>query len=238
MPNDNLVIFKGEVDGLLVMLDEEARFEDLLRCFIKKLEQNKGFFDGAKIVVRFKGRKLGEFEKECIIELLATQNIVEIVFLHPFDDEATERLTITPKEKKKIVKNTNSKAAAIINARSKDKPRISNTYYHAGILRSGQEIVQDGCIVVMGDVNPGAVVKASENIIILGTLKGRAFAGDGNDNKKSFIISYGINAEQIGITNHIVNSPRTKMCAQIAYIDKEQIYIKEIDFKSLQNMIE
>ncbi len=236
MPRENLVIFKGEVDGLLIILDEEARFEELLICLVNKLEQAKKFFEGAKIVVRFKGRTLEEFEKECILELLVAQNIVEIVFLHPFDDEVTER--IKPQELP-LPPKKNTKSAAIKHAK-KFVPLVSNTYYHVGILRSGQEIVHEGSVIIMGDVNRGAVIRASESIIILGMLKGRAFAGTDSSKKKPFIIAYGMNAEQIGIMDHIINSVQGNhdMCAQIAYITEDKINIEEIDFKSLQNMIE
>lgn len=41
-------------------------------------------------------------------------------------------------------------------------------------LRSGEEVISDGDILVMGDVNPGASVIARGNIIVLGALRGSA----------------------------------------------------------------
>ena len=49
--------------------------------------------------------------------------------------------------------------------------------FHRGSLRNGQKIEFDGSVVVVGDVNPGAEIKATGNIIILGQLKGMAHAG-------------------------------------------------------------
>ena len=41
-------------------------------------------------------------------------------------------------------------------------------------LRSGEEVISDGDILVMGDVNPGASVIARGNITVLGALRGSA----------------------------------------------------------------
>ncbi len=115
-------------------------------------------------------------------------------------------------------------------------------YYFYGILRSGQEIIHTGSIIVLGDVNPGAVVRAGENIIIMGNLKGRAFSGLDRKKNKSFIIAQGMNPEQIGIGAYGANSPKEKntlsTTPETAYASENRIYVEEIDFKSLQNMVE
>ena len=41
-------------------------------------------------------------------------------------------------------------------------------------IRSGEEVISDGDILVMGDVNPGASVVARGNITVLGALRGSA----------------------------------------------------------------
>lgn len=50
-------------------------------------------------------------------------------------------------------------------------------------LRSGQRISHQGDLIVVGDVNPGAAVVATGDIMIFGWLRGTAYAGqpaDGN----------------------------------------------------------
>ena len=42
-------------------------------------------------------------------------------------------------------------------------------------LRSGEEIISEGDILVLGDVNPGASVIAAGNITVLGALRGSAY---------------------------------------------------------------
>lgn len=50
-------------------------------------------------------------------------------------------------------------------------------------VRSGSRIESTGSVVILGDVNPGAEIIASDDIIVIGTLRGLAHAGaSGNEN--------------------------------------------------------
>ena len=74
----------------------------------------------------------------------------------------------------------------------------SETKFHKGSLRSGQRLEFEGSIVIIGDVNAGAEVVASENIVILGILRGLAHAG-AKGNKDAVIEAVEIDAAQIRI---------------------------------------
>lgn len=76
----------------------------------------------------------------------------------------------------------------------------SETKFHKGSLRSGQRLEFEGSIVIIGDVNAGAEVVASENIVILGILRGLAHAG-AKGNKDAFIEASEIEAVQIRIAD-------------------------------------
>jgi septum site-determining protein MinC len=64
--------------------------------------------------------------------------------------------------------------------------------YEKGSLRSGQEkYIKDNSIVYEGDIKSEAELKADNDIIILGTLSGKALAGfSGNDNARIFALNY------------------------------------------------
>jgi len=57
------------------------------------------------------------------------------------------------------------------------------TLYHVGTLRGGQSLQQIGNIVVVGDVNPGAELIASGDILVFGRLAGVAHAGAQGDSE-------------------------------------------------------
>ncbi|WP_114569909.1 septum site-determining protein MinC [Exiguobacterium flavidum] len=50
-------------------------------------------------------------------------------------------------------------------------------HYFGGTARSGQVLDVEGSIVVVGDINPGAVVRATGSIYCLGALRGTVHAG-------------------------------------------------------------
>ena len=76
----------------------------------------------------------------------------------------------------------------------------SETKFHKGSLRSGQRLEFEGSIVIIGDVNAGAEVIASENIVVLGILRGLAHAG-AKGNKDAFIEASEIEVVQIRIAD-------------------------------------
>jgi septum site-determining protein MinC len=58
---------------------------------------------------------------------------------------------------------------------------VPATLYHRGTLRGGQTLQQLGSIVVIGDVNPGAELVATGDILVFGALRGTAHAGAQGD---------------------------------------------------------
>ena len=69
---------------------------------------------------------------------------------------------------------------------------------HEGTLRSGDRISSNGNLLIIGDVNPGAIVSAKKNIYVWGKLLGIAFAGQGG-NKNASIASLYLNPLQLSL---------------------------------------
>lgn len=62
-----------------------------------------------------------------------------------------------------------------------EAPAAPATLYHRGTVRGGQSLQQIGNIVIAGDVNPGAELVASGDILVFGVLRGTAHAGAQGD---------------------------------------------------------
>jgi septum site-determining protein MinC len=63
------------------------------------------------------------------------------------------------------------------------------TLYHAATLRGGQVLHHTGNIVVVGDVNPGAELLATGDILVFGRLAGIAHAGaQGDDSARIYAL--------------------------------------------------
>lgn len=72
-------------------------------------------------------------------------------------------------------------------------------------LRSGTVVRFDGDVYVFGDVNPGAQVVASGNLIVLGALKGMAWAGATGDD--AIILAHLLRPTQLRIGRKIATVP-------------------------------
>ena len=86
-------------------------------------------------------------------------------------------------------------------AESKPAPKLARTRtkYHAGTVRSGQQVVaREGDLLIMGPVSPGAEVLAEGNIYVYGALRGRALAGISGD-KTARIVCQSLEAELLAI---------------------------------------
>lgn len=227
MGEGNLVVFKGTADGIMIILDEQADFEELLNHFKQKLSASKAFFEGSSVNVRFKGRELNKEQQDALMQLLAHQNIMNISFVHQFENEAPaydEKLLWIKKELETM--------------------HGSMTYFHYGIIRSGMHIEYPGNVVVLGDVNPGGVITAGGHILVLGTLRGKVHAGLDNTYSTPFVISRDMKPIQIGIRNVIAQCPQGESASEgvgevlsIAYLLSEQIYIDVLDAKSMNHML-
>jgi septum site-determining protein MinC len=72
-------------------------------------------------------------------------------------------------------------AGVTIPAPPQSAPVGVSTLYHRGTLRGGQTLHNLGNIIVIGDVNPGAELIASGDIVVFGSLRGVAHAGAQGD---------------------------------------------------------
>ncbi len=76
------------------------------------------------------------------------------------------------------------------------------TLYHRGTLRGGQALHNLGNLVVIGDVNPGAELVASGDIVVFGALRGVAHAGAQGD-RGARVIALELAATQLRIATAI-----------------------------------
>lgn len=73
-------------------------------------------------------------------------------------------------------------------------------------LRSGQRVEYPGNVVIMGDVNPGAVVICSGDIVVLGALRGVAHAG-AEGNTEAVVMAFRLQPTQLRIAHLISRAP-------------------------------
>jgi len=106
------------------------------------------------------------------------------------------------------------------------------TLYHPATLRGGQVLHHTGNIVVVGDVNPGAELVATGDIVVFGRLRGIAHAGAGGD-EAARIFALDLSATQLRIATFIAaeedGKPRHSSAPEAAVARDGRILILPLD---------
>jgi len=173
------VIFKGSRNGLQLVFDDSANFSVILDNLKAKLESAVVFFTHGTIVeVPAKVRVLTMQQQEDLTKLLAIYGLV-------FRETAQQQDVAT---------------------KANVETEELQTLFVAKTLRSGQEVIHNGSVVIIGDVNPGAEVIAGGDIIIRGACRGVVHAG-AYGNTKATITANRLLASQIRIAGLIARAP-------------------------------
>ena len=99
---------------------------------------------------------------------------------------------------------------------------------HKGTVRSGDRISSNGDLFIIGDVNPGAIVSANNNVYVWGKLLGIALAGEDGD-KNASIASLYLNPLQLRICDIVAIGPKEKpnhQYPEVAVLENQTIIIK------------
>lgn len=168
---------KGSAKGFSIHVFE-PEFDAIQTELTEMIKDSKGFFKGAKFA-GFKGRNLREEEEAQLLQILEAD----------FNLEAA-------KEPEKESGETLDTGAL---------PAREPMHVIARTLRSGQRIDVEGDLVLMGDANPGSILTATGNIVVVGVLRGIAHAGINGDHNAS-ISAYRLEPLQLRIADVIARS--------------------------------
>ena len=173
----NCVSINLKKNQLLIKINENAEQREIIGDLKRKLPELKKLYKDDKTPIMVTGKVLKNKEIDEIQRIIKNKIDVEIDFDMP------KSLGLSS------IKRTFSKEIA-----------ISETKFHRGSLRSGQKMETEGSLVIIGDVNSGAEVMASDNIVVLGALRGLAHAG-AKGNKQAIIAAGILDTVQIRIAN-------------------------------------
>lgn len=232
------VVIKGTRHGLLVCLREEADFSSTLGCLREKLQGDEGFLKGATVSVDLGWRELteeqfGDFEAvlrehnvmlagvlstslntRTLAERRGHKAIIGRLGLAQHQGRALRNVR-PPKPVETVEAATEPPAPQIVKQAPEPEPDPpqqrdqEETLYLKRNLRSGQKAMYPGHIVVMGDVNPGAELEAEGDIIVLGQLRGRAFAGC-TGNPSAQIWALGMHPTQLRIGDAVYTGEKRR----------------------------
>ena len=175
----NCVSINLRKNQILLKINDNAEQKDIMDNLRKKLPELRKMYKNEKTPITVTGKILKNKEIDEIQALIKRNIDVEIDFDMP---KSLGLSSITRTFSKEIA--------------------VSETKFHRGSLRSGQKMESEGSLVILGDVNSGAEVMASDNIVVLGALRGLAHAG-AKGNKQAIISAGLLDTVQIRIANVI-----------------------------------
>lgn len=214
------VVIKGSRSGIRIVLDKQLPFEELVEEVEKKFQESSDFLGDAQVAVSFDGRDLQEEEEAVLLQSIKDHSRLRVMCLVDED-----------KEREAIFNRSLTEQLMALN---------SNTgQFFKGTLRSGQVMEFETSIVILGDINVGAQVVSTGNVVVLGNLMGTVYAGAaGKEN--AFIVALKMNPLQIRISDVIARSSDEKEAVpaepQIAYLRDGAIYIDTLSRKTLTDI--
>ncbi|WAH38968.1 septum site-determining protein MinC [Alicyclobacillus dauci] len=179
-----LVTVKGTRDGLLFLLDEHAPIDELCAYVTDLLSGQSGkVFDGpiVAVVIDYGRRQMSPSDCGKLLSLfMARPNFA----IKAWGGGTQARQSL-------FHRKNNSRA---------------QTIYH-GVIRAGQPMAFEGDVVIVGDVNPSAEVRATGDIYVFGRLLGIAHAGVEGDTD-SIVAATEFSPMQLRIGDVVSRAPR------------------------------
>jgi len=220
------VAIKGTRNGLLLTLEPETPFGELLNALAERLAEAPGFFRGASLALDTSRRSLRGSERNQLEALLAHYQMSVM----SLDQAKTTRkdLEFTASQPAGASLSASLMGEGTQLQTQRDPRESGDTLFLRRTVRSGQAIHHHSNVVVLGDVNPGAEIVAGGDIIVWGVLRGMVHAGY-PDNMKAIVCSLLLAPVQLRIA-HLLSRPPDGMEVQprpeVATIRDGQIVVE------------
>ena len=210
---DNVVI-KSYKKGIALHLNDEVDFDIILQEIAYRFSEARDFFGKSVMALSIEGRKVSDTEEIRILEAIRENSDMKISCIVGKDDD----------EEKIFIKASEEMEKKLSGG--------ENGQFFKRSLKESDVLETDTSIIILGDVEAGCAVISPKNIIILGTLRGEAYAG-GNGKDGAFVAALEMEPERIKIGDFKYKpiqkksawGKRTKAQPKIAVVKNRQIVL-------------
>ncbi len=216
MMTGNLINIKGVKDGLLITLSPTEEWQLITEELAERIDEQGSFFSGAKITVDLGERPVPKYELSSLKAVLERRGLLlaSVQSSSQTTLQSAEALDLRIRSSQSVadtqptgsIRSTETGADVPL-----DPPIDPEEHGTPGVLvrrtlRSGRTIHSRGHVVVYGDVNPGAKIVATGDIIVWGRLRGMVHAGAEGDTS-AVICALEMKPNQLRIADLIALSP-------------------------------
>lgn len=221
---EELIEFKGNKKGLIINIKQVAPFDEVKQSIIDRLEENVGFFNGAKI-----------YQINC--------DYLNDVHIMMIEEEITSKFDIEFVEEDKQTYINTFETKYVDTMRSGENVIFDGDVVVMSDMNSGSQVSCTRNVVVMGNINPGAKVVANGNIVVMGEIRGFVHAG-AKGNSSAYVIANSLGPKILQIADNIAEAPDddyeddkidNRIIPEIAFISKDRIVIEGFLPKILKN---
>lgn len=232
-----IIKLKGTIDGVKIYLDSECSVSDITASLYEKLRQFRTFFGDGHCNIYFVGRELNASDKmrlEAIVSAMLPKSVVNYGERKKVKSENykehTLRLPDDLKEEKTEEKDNGEKSLEAIKEVVTTNFKSSRARFYEGVVRAGKTLESDGHLMLVGNVEEGAVIAAVGNVIVMGSVKGSIEAGCmGND--RAYIIAMDFEPTEVRIAKTRRNFDKSEFEGENkpkrAFLTDNQIYIED-----------
>ena len=216
---NSTVALRAYRDGLHLIIKPHLSITDIEASIQEEMTRMNRPLTGATVQIDFKGPILQEEEMAYLRSKLKESYNLTVRGIIVSDEPAPQPIAAAP---------TTHIISQAVNAQDSRDSEPSRIVPYT--IRSGQtEDFPQGSLIIYGDVNSGAEVKAGGDIVILGALRGSAHAGT-NGRLSSVIIAMDLVPLQLQIGNYLNRLPidqKPRGYPEIARIGAEDVIIVE-----------
>ena len=204
---------RGTRDGLVLSVPEDPRAtpKEVAAALAAHLDAGSAFFSGAEVIVDLGAREVSEDELSFYRLVLEEREVAVRGFTasSPAGRALLRRQGYHPLQVVAEPPGPASAGQGIAQAAGPLGVEAGEALYLRRTLRSGARVRHHGNLVVVGDINAGAEVVASGDIIVWGIVRGTVHAGALGDGG-AIICALGLQPTQLRIGTHYALPPPDK----------------------------
>lgn len=215
---------KSFQNGIKLFLNPDTEFETLLQDIAAKFASSRAFFGSTDIALSLEGRTLTADQEMAVLEVIRDNSDLNVMCIVGKDD---------------VSQNNFIKALQTLQSKL---PTGDYAQFYRGTVKNNDILEMDDSVIVLGDVNPGCVVRSGKSIIIMGGLYGEAYAGRETD-ENAFILALEMEPEALCIGDFKYRTARKgkwrihqKIQPKVAFIKDEQVVLEPLTKEILEEL--
>ncbi len=208
---DDSITLKGIKDGLLVTIKPGGKWSERMKRLAALIDGQGNFFRGAQVMLSVGPRDLNQKALQEAQKTLAKRDVMLIGVLSESMKTTGAALKLGLRVDLGAAEMTSRQVAPLPRRPPRIDPEERGT---TGVLlrrtlRNGRTVHSEGHVVVLGDVNAGAVIVAEGDVIVWGRLRGVVHAGAGGD-ESAVVCALHLAPTQLRIAGYISISPEAR----------------------------